>query len=415
VSDLWPLPRDPLVAEVDTACRALRLMERYRELDREPGFPRAEFRALGRRGLLGLSVPRRRGGRGLPSARTAVALLHLAYRAGTTFAKLAMQPEFCSVLGERGSTALQRRWYRPLLAGATLIGNQVTEPSAGSDATALTLVARRSGGEYVLSGTKSEVAFAADADAAIVYGRTPGTTGADGISAFLVPQRLPGVTKTVGPPDLGERWQRRGRVVYDDVRVPATHRIGEEGEGFRYLRSELVRDRGLLAAIYLGVARASWEETVRDVGERYTFGRRLSDRQAVAFPLVDDAVQLEATWLFTQRALARFDRGEDAVADTAMAKVRAADVALATLDHCIQFHGGAGYSAARPHEQRWRDVRSGPIAHGPSELLRSLAAHRLWAEQVQRSPRAGRRAKARAPASPGGARATPRHRLARRS
>jgi cyclohexanecarboxyl-CoA dehydrogenase len=378
VTFLEALPDDPIVAEVEAACDRLELGRRYRELDRAPKFPREEFRELGRARLLGLTIPRRQGGRGLPSCRAAIALFHLGYRAGTTFAKLAMQPEFCSVIAEHGGPALRDRWFLPLMQGRTLVGNQITEPTAGSDATALALEASKSGASYLLSGKKSEVAFAADAEAALVYGRAPASRGAEGISAFVVPQDLPGIDRSVGPVDLGEHWQRRGSVSYDRVRVPAAHRVGTEGLGFRYLRRELVRDRGLLAAIYLGVARASWDETVSYVGERATFGRPLSDRQAVAFPLVDDGTQLEATWLFTLGALRRFDAGEDAAAETAMAKVRASEVALATLDHCIQFHGGAGYSGARPHEQRWRDVRSGPIAHGPSELLRAIAARTLW-------------------------------------
>jgi hypothetical protein len=298
-----------------------------------------------------------------------------------------MQPEFCSLIFERGGTSLSDRWFRPLLRGETLVGNQITEPTAGSDATALTLEATRDGDAYVLHGTKSEAAFAVDAKAAIVYGRTPGTHGTEGVTAFVVPQDLPGIRRARAPVDLGERWQRRGTVVYEHVRVPVRCRIGEEGQGFRYLRGELVRDRGLLAAIYLGVARASWDETVRDVGVRVTFGRRLADRQAVAFPLVDDGAALEAAWLYTERALLRLGRGEDVTADTAMAKVLATEAALRTLDHCIQFHGGAGYSAAHPHEQRWRDVRSGPIAHGPSEVLRGVAARRLWADDSPMGPR----------------------------
>jgi len=395
VTEIWPLPDDPVVHEVEWACRRLGLASRYLELDRRPEFPRAEFRALGRARLLGPTAPPRLGGRGLSASRAAVVLFRLAYRAGTAFAKLAMQPEFCSVLAERGGPGIGERWYRSLLAGKTLVGNHITEPTAGSDVLAMALEVRKDGENYVLHGTKSEAAFAIDADAAIVYGRAPGTRGAEGVTGFLVPQDLPGVSRTLAPLDMGERWQRRGSVVYDHVVVPSSLRIGEEGEGFRYLRGELVRDRGLLAAIYLGVARASWDETVRDVGQRSTFGRRLSERQAVAFPLVDDGVELEAIWLFTQRALARWDAGGDASAETAMAKVRATEVALRTLDHCIQFHGGAGYSAAFPHEQRWRDVRSGPIAHAPSEVLRGLAAARLWAEAPRghpgdRTPKAGR-------------------------
>ncbi len=378
MSELWPLPQDPVAEEASAVARRLRLADRYRELDRRPEFPFAEFRALGEARLLGLTVAERRGGRALPLPRAAVILHRLAYLSGTTFAKLALQPEFCSVLGEQALPELFERWYRPLLRGELLVGNQVTEPTAGSDASALALEAKRDGASYVLTGTKSEAAFADDAEAAIVYGRTPGTQRGDGISAFLVPQKLPGVRRTVEPADLGERWQRRGRVEYDHVVVPASARLGDEGAAFDYLKAELARERGLLAAVYLGVARASWEETVRHVGERSAFGRRLADQQSVAFALTDDGAELEAEWLFTVRALERLERGDDAGGETALAKARASRAALRVLDHAIQFHGGAGYSSRLPHEQRWRDVRSGPIAHGPSEVLEAVAARRLW-------------------------------------
>lgn len=375
---LPPLPGegDPLAREVGEVAARLGLGARSADLDARPEFPRAEFRALGSAGLLGLRVPVALGGRGLPLVRVGVGLYHLAYHGGTTFAKLALQPEFSSVLGEHGAPALVDRYYRPLLRGECLVGNHVTEPGAGSDAAALAMSAERQGDAVVLTGTKSEAAFAADADAAIVYAREVGAPEA-GISAFLVPQHEPGISASVVP-DLGERWMRRGTVRYDRVRVPADHRIGAPGRGFSYLKGELTRERALLAAIYLGVARASWEETVRYVGERRAFRRPLSDQQAVAFPLVEDAARLEAAGLFVRRVLERLDAGGSADGDAAIAKWLATDAALVAIDHAVQFHGGRGYSKALPHEQRWRDVRSGAIAHGPSEIMHLVAARELW-------------------------------------
>ncbi|EQD49326.1 acyl-CoA dehydrogenase domain-containing protein, partial [mine drainage metagenome] len=224
-------------------------------------------------------------------------------------------------------------------------------------------------------GTKSEAAFAADADAAIVYARVGEAPG--GITAFLVPQDRPGVVRRIAPVDLGERWQRRGTVEYRAVRVPVGYRLGEEGAGFAYVRPELTRERALLAAIYLGVARASWDETVAHVGTRSAFGRPLSDQEAVAFPLVEDGVRLEAAALYVVRTLERLGRGEDAEGDAALAKWFSTDVALTALDHAVQFHGGRGYSSELPHERRWRDVRSGAIAHGPAEVMHLVAARRL--------------------------------------
>jgi len=375
------LPDDPIVEEIQKAAAELDLGRRYRELDRSPEFPRREFRALGTAGLIGLRTDSAYGGRGLSLERTGIALFHLARLGGTTFAKLSLQPEFSSVLAEHGSPALVEEWFRPLVRGETLVGNQITEPGAGSDATAISTKAVRKGGEYVLDGAKSEVAFAQDADAAIVYARVPATEPRREITAFLVPQNLPGISRTRTSTDLGERWMRRGSVEYHDVHVPESCRIGSQGEGFEYLRTELIRERALLSAIYLGVARASWEETVQYVGNRSAFGRPLSNQEAVAFPLAEDGARLDAAWLFTENVLARADRGEAVDADAALAKWLSTEDALRALDHAIQFHGGRGYSGDLPHEQRYRDVRSGRIAHGPSEIMLRTASRRLWPRQ----------------------------------
>jgi cyclohexanecarboxyl-CoA dehydrogenase len=372
------LPDDPIAEEIRAIVARLDLPRRYRELDREPSFPRAEFRALGDAHLLGLRTSVRLGGRGLPLPRVGIALFHLAYGAGTAFAKMSLQPEFSSVLAEHGSPELVERWFRPMIRGELLVGNHLTEPSAGSDVAALETTAELRGTEYVLNGTKSEAAFAADAEAAIVYAKVPSPDPRAGITAFLVPQDLPGVHRSAGEGDLGERWQRRGTVVYQDVRVAATNRIGAEGKGLEYVRGELTRERALLAAIYLGVARASWEETVRYVGERVAFGKPLAAQEGVAFPLVEDEASLGAAWLYVRHALERLEAGEPADAEAALAKWMSTETALRAIDHAIQFHGGRGYSQSLPHEQRWRDVRSGRIAHGPSEIMLRVAARARW-------------------------------------
>jgi len=377
VSVLPPLCDDPLVKEVTAFVESHGFARRYRELDRSPSFPWEEFRALGKVGLLGLRTASDLGGRGASLPRVAAALFHVAYRSGTAFGKLCLQPEFSSVLAAHGSRELVEEWFCPMMRGERLIGNQVTEPSAGSDALALKLSVERDRGDYLLTGEKSEVAFCQDAHAAIVYGKLAGGDPRSDVTAFLVPQDLPGVTRTLTSGDLGERWQRRGSVRYDHVRVPERFRIGDEGQAFGYLRDELTQERALLAAIYLGAAFASWEETVEYVRHREVFGKALARQEGVSFPLVRDEARLTSDWLFVENALARLDRGEPAGGKAAMAKWLAVEDGLRAIDHAIQFHGGRGYSQDLPHEQRWRDVRSGGIAHGPAEIMLVVAAHEL--------------------------------------
>lgn len=380
---LPPLPDDPLVREIRDFVERHHLATRYRELDRNPEFPRTEFRAMGKAGLLGLRTARNLGGRGFPLPQVGAALFHLTYRSGTSFSKLSLQPEFSSVLAEHGSTDLVTQWFRPMLAGERLVGNQITEPGAGSDARAISLSATREGDTYVLTGEKSEVALGMDCDAALVYGRVPGAGCEGGITVFLVPQDLPGVVRQPGSGDMGERWQRRGSVHYDHVRVPVGFRIGEEGKGFEYLRAELTQERALLAAIYLGAAFASWEATVEHVQRRSVFGKALARQEGVSFPLARDAGRLSSDWLYTIEALTRLQQGGQAEGEAALAKWMAVEDGLRTIDHAIQFHGGRGYSQDLPHEQRWRDVRSGGIAHGPSEIMLVVAAHQLWARRAR--------------------------------
>jgi len=380
---LPPAPDDPLVREVTEFASRHRLASRYRELDRAPAFPSAEFRAMGKSGLLGLRTSPKLGGRGLPLPHVGLSLFHLAYRSGTSFAKLCLQPEFSSVLADHGSPELVDDWFRPMVRGEKLVGNQVTEPGAGSDAQAIALSATPEGDAYVLNGEKSEIALCQDADAAIVYGRVPGPDPRGGITAFLVPQDLAGIERHPTSGDLGERWQRRGSARYDHVRLPARFRIGEEGRGFEYLRAELTQERALLAAIYLGAAFASWEATVDYARERAVFARPLIRHEGVAFPLAQDYGRLSADWLYAHATLSQLDAGHDATAEAALAKWMAVEDGLRAIDHAIQFHGGRGYSQDLPHEQRWRDVRSGAIAHGPSEVMLLVAGHELRARSAR--------------------------------
>ncbi|MCI4317863.1 MAG: acyl-CoA/acyl-ACP dehydrogenase [Thermoplasmata archaeon] len=371
-----PGVESPIAREVHDAVERLKLSERSAELDRNPSFPRAEFRALGEANLLGLRTPVSLGGRGLPLPDAGLALYHLAYRAGsTTFAKLALQPDFSSVLGVHGSAELVENYFRPMTRGKVLVANHVTEPEAGSDAQAIRCTAEKVGSRYILSGVKSQVAFALDADAAIVYART--AESGNGMTAILVPQELPGIRREVIP-DLGEKWMRRGMISYDRVEVPTSHRIGEEGAAFGYLKDEMTHERALLAALYLGVGRASWEETVDHVKTRMAFGRPLSQQQAVSFPLVEAWASLDSAWLFVENVLIRMQAGEPMTGPAALAKWLATETALRCADLGIQFHGGRGYSSSLPHEQRWRDVRSGAIAHGPSEIMHLIASRDLW-------------------------------------
>ncbi|MCI4340969.1 MAG: acyl-CoA/acyl-ACP dehydrogenase [Thermoplasmata archaeon] len=370
------VPPDALEEELHRLDARIPLEGLSQALDAEPRFPRELFREMGAARLLGLTVPVELGGRGLPVSRAARLLYRLAFLGGTLPAKLALQPEFCSLLVVLGDDEQRKGTLEPLMRGEILVGNQITEPSAGSDFRAIQATARRTDSGYRIEGTKSQAAFAADAETAIVLLRVP-EEGTRALGSWLVPQELPGVVRRVVG-DHGERWMRRGTVEYHSVDVPVSARLGAPGTALSHLRSELSRERALLAAIYLGVARRSWEETVEYVARRESFDVALSERQAVSFPLVEDWVRFESAWRQLEAVLAALETGAASDAATALIKWYSGEVALEALEHCVQFHGGMGYSRELPHERRLRDVRSARVAHGTAEIAHLIGARALW-------------------------------------
>ncbi len=377
----WPRYRPGdhagLREEVRRAAQERGWAKLVREWDRHPAFPWEEYRYLGSRGWLGPRQPKEEGGGGWTLEDEAVLVEELAYSGGSALAKMALQPDFCSALAH-AAPEIRERWFRPLFRGEVLVGNQVTEPEAGSDAGAISMKAvpeERQGREgFVLTGVKSQAAFAADARAALVYARTGEGAKGQGVSAFLVPQDLPGVRAEVLA-DLGERWMRRGSVRYEGVWVPVEQRVGGAGEGFRLLQDELVHERVLLARVYLGLARASLDEVAAEVMARRAFGRPLGSFEAVSFPLVEDLARWEAASLFVSESVRRLEaRAPDAAARSALAKWLANSTALEVLEHAVHLTGGTGYSEARLHELRFRDALSGRVAHGSDEILKIVAA-----------------------------------------
>ena len=377
----WPIYRPADHAALREAVRRVaqerEWPRRVREWDRHPAFPWEEYRYLGSLGWLGPRQPKAEGGAGWSLEEESVLVEELAYSGGSALAKMALQPDFCSAL-VHASLAVRERWFRPLFRGEVLVGNQITEPEAGSDAGALAMEAvpeaREGHPGYRLTGVKSQAAFAEDAQAALVYARTGEGAKGQGVSAFLVPQDLPGLRAEVLG-DLGERWMRRGSVRYEGVWVPAEQRVGAPGEGFRLLQEELVHERVLLARIYLGLARASLDEGAGEVMDRRAFGRPLGSFEAVSFPLVEDLAHWEAASLFVSEAVRRLETGtSDAAARSALAKWLANSTALKVLEHAVHLTGGTGYSEARLHELRFRDALSGRVAHGSDEILKIVAA-----------------------------------------
>jgi cyclohexanecarboxyl-CoA dehydrogenase len=374
-------------AEHEELIRTLRnfarkeLAPRSAQWDRNSEFPRDAWRQMGELGLLGLRTPAAYGGQEADYITFGIAMQEIgrgdfSCTYGIQLAGLAGE-----ILGRSGSEEIKTRWLPPTARGETVIALALTEPGVGSDAAQLACRAERdAGGDYVLTGEKSGISLGMAAQAAILFARTaPG--GARGVTAFLVPLDLPGVSRSALR-DMGTRVIGRAVLSFDHARVPASHRIGEEGRGFHQIMQGFDYNRIGIALACLGVADVSLEETMAYVAERRAFGRPLAGFEGVSFAIAEAATHLEACRWLCYRALWLADHGQPYTKESAMTKWWAPRLAVETIHQCLLLHGHYGYTDELPFEQRLRDVIGLEIGDGTAEVMKLIVARQLMGRAV---------------------------------
>jgi cyclohexanecarboxyl-CoA dehydrogenase len=350
--------------------------------DRSGEFPWPVWRQMGELGLLGLRTPAAHGGQEADYLTFGIAMQEIgrgdfACTYGIQLAGLAGE-----ILGRNASEDIQRRWLPPTARGETVIALALTEPGVGSDAANLACRAERDGGgDYILTGEKSGISLAMAAQAAIVFARTGRGGGARGVSAFLVPLDLPGVARSPLR-DMGTRVVGRAVLSFDHVRVPASHRIGEEGSGFHQIMQGFDYNRVGIALACLGVAEVSIEETMAYAKERRAFGRPLASFEGVSFAIAEAATHVEACRWLCYRALWLADHGQPYTKESAMTKWWGPRLAVDTIHQCLLLHGHYGYTDELPFEQRMRDVIGLEIGDGTAEVMKLIVARQLMGREV---------------------------------
>jgi cyclohexanecarboxyl-CoA dehydrogenase len=263
-----------------------------------------------------------------------------------------------------------------MVRGDVIIALALTEPGVGSDAANLVCRAERVGDDYVITGEKSGISLGMVAQAAIVFATLDPGRRAKGVTAFLVPLDLPGVARSpLG--DMGMRGIGRAVLHFDGVRVPASHRLGEEGTGFRQIMQGFDYNRIIIALASLGVAQISLEETMAYVQERQTFGSPLARYEGVSFPIAEAATFVDAARWLCYRGLWLADQGLPYTKESAMAKWWAPKLSVETIHQCLLLHGHYGYTAELPFEQRMRDVIGLEIGDGSAEIMKMIVAREL--------------------------------------
>ena len=327
-------------------------------------------------GLFGLSIPEAFGGLGLNMEEECLVGVEL----GRT------SPAFRSAFGTNvgigsqglvmfGTDEQKAKWLPGIASGEIITSFALTEPEAGSDSASVRTLAIRDGDDYVLNGSKRYITNAGKASLFTVMARTsPETKGGSGVSAFLVPSGLPGLSVSKPEKKMGQQGAHIHDVTFDNVRVPAWNRLGEEGEGFKVAMQVLDRGRLHIAAVCVGVAERLIKDCVAYAGERKQFGQAISNFQLIQAMLADSKTEALAAKALVMETARKRDAGQGVTLEAAASKLFASEMVGRVADRAVQIFGGAGYVADYGIERLYRDVRIFRIYEGTSQIQQVIIA-----------------------------------------
>jgi len=340
-------------------------------------FPAHEvFKKLGALGLLGLNKPEEYGGAGLDysyAMALAEALGHVS--CGGVPMAIGVQTDMCTpALARFGSDALRREFLTPAIAGETVGCIGVSEPGAGSDVAGLKSHARKDGGDYLISGQKMWITNSLQADWMCMLVNTSDGPAHRNKSLVIVPMDSPGIEKAKKIKKIGMHSSDTGLIYFDNVRVPQSNRIGEEGEGFVYQMQQFQEERLWCAASSLEPMEACIADTIEWAQQRKLFGGTLADQQWVQFKLAELQTEVEALRALTYRACDLHVQGEDVTALASMAKLKCGRLTREVADTCLQFWGGMGFTWENRVSRLYRDGRLASIGGGADEVMLGILA-----------------------------------------
>ena len=353
------------------------------EWDETAHFPKDVIRQAGELGFLSIYTPPEHGGLGLSRLDAAIIFEQLAMGCTATTAFMTIHNMATWMITSFAKQEVAEQFSADLVSGEKLASYCLTEPNAGSDAASLTTSAVREGDEFVLNGAKVFISGAGDTEVLVVMARSCGE-GAAGVSAFIVPADSEGVSYGKKEAKMGWNCQPTRMISFENVRIPASYLLGEEGEGFTLAMQGLDGGRINIATCSIGTAQQALNEAKQYMTERKQFGRTLAQFQALQFKLADMATELVAARQMVRLAATKLDsqHAEKSVY-CAMAKRFATDVGFKVCDEALQIHGGYGYIKEYPVERHFRDVRVHQILEGTNEIMRLIIARRLLSEGVE--------------------------------
>jgi butyryl-CoA dehydrogenase len=345
------------------------------EIDETGNFPRETFRKAAELGLTAVALPESEGGAGFDHIAYSIIIEEISRVCASTGVILSVQNSlYCDPIHRFGTEDQKNKFLAPFARGEKIGCYALTEPQAGSNASALATKAVRKGDRYVINGTKAWITNGGVADAAIVYVNTDPAKGEKGITALVVERGTPGFKAGKEEKKLGIHATACAELSFTDCEVPVSNRIGNEGEGYIVALSTLDGGRIGIAAQATGIAQGAFEQALAYAQQRQAFGHPIADFQAIQFMLADMATEIDAARLLVRKAAWKQDTGARFTMEASVAKLFASELSTRVTHKAMQIHGGNGYSREYPVERMYRDARITEIYEGTSEIQRLVIA-----------------------------------------
>ncbi|MBW1778232.1 MAG: acyl-CoA dehydrogenase [Deltaproteobacteria bacterium] len=348
------------------------------ERDKTREFPADNLKRLADLGLMGMMVPPEYDGSGADAVAYVLALSEVAYACAATAVVMSVHNSIvCESILHYGTETQKEKYLKPLARGEFIGAFALTEPLAGSDPSRQLTSAKKDGDHYVLNGTKRFITTGKNADVVIVTAKTDPSGRHKGISAFIVKKGTPGFSSGPLEEKMGLCASDTTDLVFEDCRVPAENRLGEEGMGFTIAMTALDSGRIGIAAQSVGVARAALDASVKYAKEREQFGQPISKFQGIRWMIADMATEIEAARQLMLSAAAMKDRKENFTTQASMAKLFASEMVNRVTAKALQIHGGYGFIKEYPVERFYRDARVFTIYEGTSEIQRVVISNHI--------------------------------------
>jgi len=348
------------------------------EWDEAQYFPKEIFEKAGALGFMGMIIPEAYGGSGMGYHEYVTLIETISIVDPSIGLSIAAHNSLCSNhIYSFGNEEQRLRWL-PSLCSGTLIGAWgLTEHNTGSDAKGMSTTARKDGNTWVLNGTKNFITHGISGDIAVVIARNAEKGDSRGMTAFVVERGTPGFTAGKKENKLGMRASETAEMVFDNCVIPDENRLGPVGEGFIQSMKILDGGRISIAALSLGVAKGSFNASLKYSKERKQFGKSISSFQGISFKLADMATEIEAAVLLTQKASELKNQGKNVTQAGAMAKLFSSEVCVKVANEGVQIHGGYGFTKDFPVEKFFRDSKLCTIGEGTSEIQKLVIARKL--------------------------------------